>query len=243
MAPDSPYRVETSKRSDFAYETAVARLSLLRIDEIAWAYTPDHHGDIMLRLQTVVDLTSVAVVGAVGALLGHCIDHAIINQLDANMPPTIRAIRPLPIDNIMQVDAITTSALGIFVDEFVRRTLTTEQIAIRATNVDICFVCEGPSTARLHKEGHSIFGQLNRTMSYGGKKLLHQWLTYPSTDVQIIQRRLDHIQWFLHPQSREIAQQINLRLKKVKDLVRKYVITIALRVVKHTTHVVSFVVI
>jgi len=50
-----------------------------------------------------------------------------------------------------------------------------------------------------HKEGLSLFGIMNRTRSVPGKRLLRLWFLRPLYDAQLLNDRLDSIEFFMDP--------------------------------------------
>ncbi|KAH8738523.1 DNA repair protein [Cryptosporidium ryanae] len=46
-------------------------------------------------------------------------------------------------------------------------------------------------------EGNSLFGFLKHTITPGGSRLLKKWITYPLTNIDRINERLDSVSWFM----------------------------------------------
>jgi len=70
------------------------------------------------------------------------------------------------------------------------------------------------------KEGHSIFGILNRTRSYPGAKLLRSWLCLPRIDLEEILERQNAVDLLSSLELRDIVENLGTFLKGVNDCSR-----------------------
>ena len=78
---------------------------------------------------------------------------------------------------------------------------------------------EGHPVGGRGKEGLSVFGALNRTVTGVGGKVLRRWLQWPTNDRVELERRLDAVELFTHAEMAETMKDICLHLKQLKDVV------------------------
>jgi DNA mismatch repair ATPase MutS len=199
LEPGRPFSVRLMKRHDFTVESAIQRLRLLQVESL-----DDHAGgdggggddeegggggagrtvkelsklEHTLLLRSALDFSKTNMVCAMGGLILHLLHSSIFSQLEADPllePILIRAINTIPDSDVLEVDAATMASLGVFVSE------------------------AHPGGGTRSKEGLSLFGQLNRTRTQPGAQLLRHWLTYPSTNVECLLQRQQHIAYFVQP--------------------------------------------
>ena len=98
-------------------------------------------------------------------------------ELDAQLESScIRAIEAIPfLGDVLDVDGATMDSLSLFTQDV--------------------HPASRPSR-RNSKEGFSVFSVLNLTKTVAGARMLRAWLTYPSTDMKIIQERQTHVKYF-----------------------------------------------
>lgn len=65
----------------------------------------------------------------------------------------------------------------------------------------------------------TLFGVMNNTATASGQRLLHSRLCAPSTEVDVIQKRLDTVEFFC--MNRHIAEELQKALKVCPDIERK----------------------
>jgi len=187
------YQVKVMKRAEFATESAMQRLRLLQIDKL-------HGGDggigqrsvkqmntleLSLMLTSVIDFEQVQMVRAMGGLITYLLQSSVFSQLEAGdrfmEPVHLRSIAPIPHSHTLFVDRGTMDALAVFVQE------------------------QHPGLANRKKEGFSVFSVLNQTKTNMGSRMLRQWLEHPTTDIDVINQRQDHVQYFTEP-SNSVSQ-------------------------------------
>ncbi|KAI9001871.1 muts domain V-domain-containing protein [Hyaloraphidium curvatum] len=78
-----------------------------------------------------------------------------------------------------------------------------------------------PSMHSSHrKEGLSLFGLLDTTLTPLGKRLLRSWFLKPSADPKVLQGRHDAVAMFVRPEYEHTADQIRTALKQVGNIRR-----------------------
>ena len=65
----------------------------------------------------------------------------------------------------------------------------------------------------------TLFGVMNNTVTAAGRRLLFSRICAPSTDVTVIQRRLDAVEFFCT--NRHIAEELQKSLRSCPDIERK----------------------
>ena len=65
----------------------------------------------------------------------------------------------------------------------------------------------------------TLFGVMNNTVTAVGRRLLFSRICAPSTDVTVIQRRLDAVEFFCT--NRHIAEELQKSLRSCPDIERK----------------------
>lgn len=72
----------------------------------------------------------------------------------------------------------------------------------------------------LAKEGISLFGILNKTMSSVGKETLRKWFLQPILDLEIINSRYEAIEFFSNPDYFQNIKNLREKLKNIKNIDR-----------------------
>jgi hypothetical protein len=198
LEPGRPFSVRFMKRHDFTVESAIQRLRLLQVESLDDHAAGGGDGgdneeggggggrtvkelsklEHTLLLRSALDFCKTNMVCAMGGLILHLLHSSIFSQLEADPllePILIRAINTIPDSDVLEVDAATMASLGVFVSE------------------------AHPGGGTRSKEGLSLFGQLNRTRTQPGAQLLRHWLTYPSTNIECLLQRQQHIAYFVQP--------------------------------------------
>lgn len=115
------------------------------------------------------------------ALLLHLSRHLAVGQLPNSEPDLggqILTVDLLGLDRMLHVTGATRRALSIFVEES---------------------VASAQSSSK--KEGLSLFSLLNFTVSAMGRILLRRWLSWPSTEIRVITRRHEAVDYLCSPQA------------------------------------------
>ncbi|KAL8997253.1 MAG: hypothetical protein Q9169_003446 [Polycauliona sp. 2 TL-2023] len=224
----SPYLLEVRPSPEFAFETAKAKLSNIRLspshashmafitpgdaesyEDYIESSEPDYTGrqGKLLRLSGIVDLESRLTVGCAGAVLTYLQRRKAVVYLpgDDTAQPAFRvsAIGMFSLDGVMFIDAETLGALQVM----------HSQSHPQAHN-------QGPSRASSgSKEGLSVYGlfhHLARTPQ--GKHLLRQYFLRPSLDIPTIDERLDTASIFLRPDNTSLLNNIVKSLGQIKNM-------------------------
>ena len=76
-----------------------------------------------------------------------------------------------------------------------------------------------PSAYKLStREGLSLFGVLNRTITRHGCKLLKTWFYHPTNDLAVLKRRLDVVSFLVNGRNEEILNAFKSSLRHVKNV-------------------------
>eukprot|EP00906_Rhabdomonas_costata_P025774 RCo036812 len=207
-----PTSVITASQTEQAFVEALARVEglsplptafLRRADftfERARARLTAHFGEPrgsavpgLLSDVSAFDFDSVFAVRAAGALLSH-----LLKTPSASFAQ-IRGIVQCAMCGVMNVDVSTLNALQIF--KIQRHPAADQGI--------------GHS-----KEGHSLYGLLNRTRSTIGAQLLRQWMFRPCRNQAALTSRLDTVEYFMHPENQEQLPHFQNDLKCICDVSR-----------------------
>lgn len=193
VTPSEPYEMVTLKRQEFTTESAIQRLKLVKVEDLAYPAGggPDGEAadlksqskiDHALLLKSVLDFQRPTLLSAIGGLICHLLHSAIFAQLESDRlysPVLIHSIRPIPDTDLVRVDLLTRESLSIFVSE-------AHPSAGGGPR---------PGGARA-KEGFSVFSLMNQTRTPGGARMLREWMENPVKELELIQERLDHVEYF-----------------------------------------------
>ena len=108
----------------------------------------------------------------------YLLSSSVFSQLESDPlvdPVLIRSLQMIPDADVLEVDSVTLRNLGVFVGE------------------------AHPASGRVSKEGVSLFSCINNTKTSMGSRMLKSWLTYPSTNIDVITNRHAHINYFIEP--------------------------------------------
>jgi DNA mismatch repair protein MSH5 len=112
---------------------------------------------------------------------------------------TIASISSFPVDCYMRADSNTLKALQIMKEEFHPNWL------------------KGKGRS---KEGFSLFGLLDRTVTPAGRRKLNDWMRKPFNDLDRILSRQNDVEFFLSEENAEFCYYILDSLKSIKDIQR-----------------------
>ena len=111
---------------------------------------------------------------------------------DKDTQTPIASIETVTFENVLFVDKLTLESLQIF-----------HQVA-------------HPSTLKSsYKEGLSLFGLLNRTVTLAGRKLMRSWFYRPTSDENVLKRRHDAINFFINSKNYEMTNTFEENLKQI----------------------------
>ncbi|KAJ5072732.1 intein-containing muts protein precursor [Anaeramoeba ignava] len=180
------------KQADFDYQSAKKRILNLNL-----ASAPKSDLKKKIYLSSLLDFSNKLMIQAIGALLLFLIRNRIDFELDddeEDLP--ILDLQMITLDGILLMDQTSYKALSIF-------------------NTENHPSFQGIGHA---KEGLSLFSLLNRTSSVSSKRLLKSWMMNPIIDLQILQDRLNSIDYFLSFDGMELINKLVPSIKHIKDL-------------------------
>ncbi|KAI0643124.1 DNA mismatch repair protein MutS [Trametes meyenii] len=137
--------------------------------------------------------------GSVGALLDYLARARAVSELDDEgvSGVEVRNIEPLPLLNVMQINADALFSLQIFEDE--------NHASIHSDKT---------------KEGLSLFGILNGTKTTLGRSLMREWFLRPSVSLDVISMRHAAVECFVRPDNITTATAMHGHLQGTKNIPR-----------------------
>ncbi|KAK9384476.1 muts domain V-domain-containing protein [Lipomyces mesembrius] len=220
---DEGFRVEIRPSNEFSHTAAINRILSLKLgrvqDDLAMQFvTPDDNIDEMalpagailtsksayLDLSSRINLEKEISIGCAGAVISFsqklmALEDGLVNHNDA--PLRINEIETFKMNEIMFVNSDTICSLQIFEDESHPN-----------------FHMHG--SANRHKEGLSLFGILNSTVTPFGHQLLKSWFLRPSLSLPVITERHSAVALFVRPDNLHITYALKSSLKKIKNIPR-----------------------
>ena len=112
----------------------------------------------------------------------------------------VRSVRSIPVD-VLEVDSSTLDSLSIFVADMHPGRGGAGRKAKDASGGggEGGGALSGLTTSGTFKEGFSVYSLLNETKTTHGARLLRQWVRYPSTNMEVIKERQDHVEFLAEP--------------------------------------------
>ncbi|KAI0366907.1 hypothetical protein BV20DRAFT_951195 [Pilatotrama ljubarskyi] len=137
--------------------------------------------------------------GSVGALLDYLARARAVAELDDEGIGglEVRNIEPLPLLDVMQINADALFSLQVFEDE--------NHASIHSDKT---------------KEGLSLFGILNNTKTTLGRAMMREWFLRPSMSLEIINARHDAVECFVRPDNISAATSMHGHLQGTKNVPR-----------------------
>ena len=137
-------------------------------------------------------------VRALGGLLKYLHKNRIgVGLENPEVETPISSIETITLKNVLFVDKCSMQALQVF------------------------YQINHPSVYKSSsKEGLSLFGLLNRTLTRSGQKLLRSWFHRPTSDPVVLKRRHEVISFFCNSRNIEVTRCIRDSLKRIGNVTR-----------------------
>ncbi|KAI0670991.1 DNA mismatch repair protein MutS [Trametes maxima] len=137
--------------------------------------------------------------GSIGALLDYLACARAVSELDDEgvSGVEVRNIEPLPLLDVMQINADALFSLQIFEDE--------NHASIHSDKT---------------KEGLSLFGILNGTKTTLGRSLMREWFLRPAMSLDVINSRHAAVECFIRPDNITTATTMHGHLQGTKNVPR-----------------------
>ena len=149
------------------------------------------HGERSMHLSSLVPFDSVSTIRAAGGLLRY------LEKKHIGVSIPILGFHIFTSKNELFIDRTSYKALQIF----------------RSVS--------HPSAYKVStREGLSLFGVLNHTITRHGYKLLKSWFYHPTNNMKILKHRLDVISFFVNSRNEEVLTAIKSNLKHVKNVTK-----------------------
>ncbi|KAL4175238.1 hypothetical protein KRP22_000207 [Phytophthora ramorum] len=158
---------------------------------------PLHRREVYTFLGSFFDFESTQLIRATGALLLYLSTEKIGNQLDNAESIHFSTVEHVALDGLMYIDKSTLQSLQIF---------------NREAHPSLV---KGSGRA---KEGFSLFGLLNRTVTKSGGCMLRRWMLTPLVSSAHIDERLSAVAFFTAAKNDELRQLLFGKLKQFRDV-------------------------
>ena len=195
-----PFRLDVVSKQDFGVKVANQRLSLINIPGMPTNVT---ESDRQLYFSSIFPIESINSFRAVGSLVKYLNDKRIGIELETNEATTpIVAIRHFTFDRVMLLNRDVYYGLQIF------SPLSHPSVYKAA------FKNSG-------KEGLSLrLLYQSSCKSSLGRKRMSLWLLRPLQDLEVINDRLDAVQFFVNPKNFEVVHGLQTAIKNLRDISR-----------------------
>ncbi|KAF8362608.1 msh-5, partial [Pristionchus pacificus] len=150
-----------------------------------------------------IDTGSANMVRALGALLHHMDSARVgVEFLLPTARTPVTAIKTMMVQEMVEMDAMTFRALGIFaVDPGTDTTVRNVEHA-----------------KLINKDRFSLFGICCRCRSAPGKRMLRKWFSRPTRDSTVLQNRHDAVAFLANDENKDIGVYLQRVLKPVRSL-------------------------
>ncbi|KAL4108662.1 hypothetical protein PRIC1_000373 [Phytophthora ramorum] len=193
--------VSVRKHSDFNYLKGCQAIEHVQIGAAPAEFRTPHsrssRREVYTFLGSFFDFESTQLIRATGALLLYLSTEKIGNQLDNAESVHFSTVEHVALDGLMYIDKSTLQSLQIF---------------NREAHPSLV---KGSGRA---KEGFSLFGLLNRTVTKSGGCMLRRWMLTPLVSSAHIDERLSAVAFFTAAKNDELRQLLFGKLKQFRDV-------------------------
>ncbi|KAG3114792.1 hypothetical protein PI124_g6463 [Phytophthora idaei] len=193
--------ISVRKHSDFNYLKACQAIEHIQIgaasDEYEGPRARSSRREAYTFLGSFFNFETTQLIRAAGALLLYLVSEKIGNQLDDVDSLYFSTVEQVALDGFMYIDKSTLQSLQIFNHEAHPS------------------LVKGSGRA---KEGFSLFGLLNRTVTKSGGCLLRRWMLTPLVSSVHINERQNLVAFFTDAENDEIRQHLLGKLKRFRDV-------------------------
>ena len=189
--------VEVLPSSDYSPGPAAARVANILLPDMSSAMSMQERAQY---ISSIVSFDETVMIRAAGGLLAYLTKNGLLNSLDdEGTPYSIRSLDNVTLDGIMTVDQHAHKALSVFESD---RHPSFQGIGVK-------------------KEGFSLFGILaGGCASTPGRELLRQWLIRPVNSPDLIEDRLDTIEFLVDSRHKELRSNLHSSIKQLCDTER-----------------------
>ena len=191
----SRFSLEILSSVEFVYESGKKRILAVDMPGI-----PDHYSNVerAMYMSSLVPFSSISTIRAAGGLLRYLEKKRIGVMLEnPSVATPILEFHVFTTKNLLSVDKLSYKALQIF----------------RSVS--------HPSAYKARtREGLSLFGVLNQTITRHGFRLLKRWFYQPTQDMKVLKQRLDVVSFFTDSKNEEILTSIKASLKHIKNVAK-----------------------
>jgi DNA mismatch repair ATPase MutS len=189
--------VEVLPSSDYSPGPAAARVANIMLPDMSDAMSMQERAQY---ISSIVNFDEIAMIRAAGGLLAYLTKNGLLNSLDEEGTPySIRSLDNVTLDGIMTVDQHAHKALSVFESQ--------PHPSFQGIGVK--------------KEGFSLFGILSGgCASTPGRELLRQWLIRPVNSPDLIEDRLDTIEFLVDIRHKELRNSLHSSIKQLCDTER-----------------------
>ncbi|XP_021941355.1 mutS protein homolog 5-like, partial [Zootermopsis nevadensis] len=185
-------------RKDYNFEACRRRIFLLKLPSEPKDCNEEEH---LMYLNSLIDMTNESMTHALGVLLKWLDVSWGFLHLDQQTQATVMAVNTISLEDIVMISLETYEALQIF-----------NQVA-------------HPSSFKRgvrgsYREGLSVYGIFNRCKSQLGCKFMRVMFLHPSRDTDLLNSRLDVVQFCVEPKNEEIVKNMLNCLKNIKSITR-----------------------
>ena len=187
------YRHKVLKSSSWNHNVAIEMIHRNLV--VKDGNTLNHH-NVYQRISSLIDLDSEQLLQSLSALLIF-MQSSVFNLDEGKV--IVSAIKSFSLQSYMRIDSGSLRALQIFAEEVHPNVL------------------KGVGRS---KEGFSLFGLFDRTLSIVGRQKLKDWMSKPLFDLQKIKHRQDGVSIFVRATNNDFIKNISGLLKHVSDIPR-----------------------